>query len=60
MAHHITDCLITKKLHHKGTKTCLTPLLQGPCLGGEWVVLEDVTGVQTVSITGQIPVIGQA
>jgi len=38
------ECLIEKKLYHRETNTCLTPLLQGPCLDGEWVVLDGVSG----------------
>ena len=35
-----TTCLMMKKLYHIPTNTCLTPLLQGPCTEGEWVVME--------------------
>ena len=37
-------CLLKKELYHRATNTCIPPLLQGPCIAGEWLVLDGVHG----------------
>ena len=37
-------CLMKKELYHRATNTCIPPLQQGPCVPGEWLVLDGVHG----------------
>ena len=41
-------CLIRKELYHEETQTCFTPLEQGPCMAGEWLVMGSVAGMWAV------------
>jgi hypothetical protein len=41
---NISTSLLKKELYHEHTYTCFSPLEQGPCLAGEWLVLDKVSG----------------